>query len=218
MFPASDHSKTQLRQQEEDSIPPQQSFLHKLRKQEAPARKVSVTLPEGIQGPSFWKATVSVDGRTFDICMGNDKSPGDTIEIMVPQATPLCTKERENIMQHLKRPLRSKSAHEDDDSVASPDAIRWRLAMASPDADSNREAYSDENIRERLHQYKSLQGRSMQPGVKSIPEKEESQASRQSIESTAVSTQAASSKFGRAGRFWQCFQLRQEDSDVPVWF
>lgn len=155
---------TNLQQDEaKDSIPTHQSFLFKLRQQDAAFRRISVTIPEGCQGPRGVRVNVNVDGRAYNIQAPHAVKAGDTMVVHVPKALPLCTRERDDILQELRRPMKSR---------AQIKAARSLPSQRAGDT-SNCDAYSDENIRERLHQYKALQGRSMEPGVKSILEETE---------------------------------------------
>lgn len=150
-----------------DSIPAHQSFLFKLRQQEAAFRRISVTIPAGCEGPRGVRVNVNVDGRAYNIQAPHAVKAGDTMVVHVPKSLPLCNREKDDILQELRRPMKSRNGQRSQKS--------WQDVGCdgTDQTPNNCDAYSDENIQGRLLQYKALQGRSMEPGVKSIAEEAE---------------------------------------------
>lgn len=138
----------------EVSIPMDRSFLFLLRQEESIFGKTTVTVPKDFT-PGQAYVSITVDGKIFDIEAPPKIQPGDKMAVYLPRPLPLSASAKREIMQEVRRPLLYNPAQ----CVADPEAVG--VCATTP---------CDDNIRLRLLQYKALQGRSMEPGVKTIAE------------------------------------------------
>lgn len=133
------------------------SFLFAVREEDSVFRKTTVTVPDDY-APGSTYVSVTVDGKTWDIEAPKNVRPGDKMVVYLPKALPLSADAKQHILHEVRRPM-----------VYSADLL-GNNGEASPHASAGDTAPCDDLMRQRLLQYKALQGRSMEPGVRTIRE------------------------------------------------